>query len=316
MEVLDSPISFDFEVSAQHCALDADIEAYGGRKAPWNTRRIGENGRKGDGARVKQHERFNHEQEHLDCRSASFQQALFDAIVLVNELISQNAEPAGYGAPPPPYSDALDDLPPEYSMLPALAEAKTFTHKSAPPKAQSKQSPNGSPKSKPASSIDFESTHGFRQHGKKQKAKMAAKKTVPVQSTSGGDGDDDKKDETIESPGGGGGGGSAGGDDGGGDGGGNDDGDGWGEWNASSKKKKSKKKEEEEEEERKRKEEEAAAAGTAATNLSWADDVDGANDDGTWAGFTAAGKKDKKKKNSVRVKSLTWNDCVLIVYLA
>ena len=132
---------------------------------------------------------------------------------MANELIAQDTEPADYGTPPPPYTDVYDDLPPEYSALPALAEAKLVAKKSAPPLNNFSRS--RTPKSKPVSSINFESTHGFRQHGKKQKAKMAAKKAVG--GSSGGDGGDSgkKTDETIDPPGGSGLGGSAGGDDGG-----------------------------------------------------------------------------------------------------
>lgn len=244
---------------------------------------------------------LNQEQKSIDCKSATFRLALFNTYAVANELIAQDTEPADYGTPPPPYTDVYDDLPPEYSALPALAEAKLVAKKSAPPLNNFSRS--RTPKSKPVSSINFESTHGFRQHGKKQKAKMAAKKAVG--GSSGGDGGDSgkKTDETIDPPGGSGLGGSAGGDDGG-DGGDKND-DSWGEVTSSSKKKKSKKQqEEEEEEERKKKEaEEAAAAGTAANNLSWADDLDNNNNnnnnDDSWAGFTSVGKKDSKKKNSV-----------------
>jgi hypothetical protein len=235
-------------------------------------------------------------QKTIDCESVAFRLALFNAYALANKIISQNAEPAGYGTPPPPYTDVHDDLPPEYSALPALAQMKPLVKNSAPPPNNPNKSQKS--KSKPASSIDFESTHGFRQHGKKQKAKLAAKKAVS--GSSGGDGGEGGKrnDETIEPPGGSGAGGNAGGGDGG-DGGDKND-DGWGEVTSSSKKKKSKKQqEEEEEEERKKKEaEEAAAAGTATNNLSWADDLDNNNDD-SWAGFTSVSKKDNKKKSLV-----------------
>ncbi|KAI7977440.1 hypothetical protein EIK77_004856 [Talaromyces pinophilus] len=233
-------------------------------------------------------------QKSIDCQSVTFRLALFNAYASVNEIISQNAEPAGYGTPPPPYTHVHDDLPPEYSALPAFAEAKPLVKNSAPLPNNAGKSRNS--KSNPASSIDFESTHGFRQHGKKQKAKLAAKKAVS--GSSGGDGGNSgkKNDETIDAPGGSGVGGSAGGDDGGD--GGDKNNDGWGEGTSSSKKKKSKKEEEEEEERKKKEAEEAAAAGTAANNLSWADDLDNNNDD-SWAGFTSVGKKDNKKKNSV-----------------
>jgi hypothetical protein len=294
MEVLDSRTSPHPEFWAQCHVLD--LGCYEGQLRLRDTCWTGNN----DWRKIRKSttglEKPNQGQKSIDCESVTFQLALFNAYALANEIISQNAEPAGYGTPPPPYTDVHDDLPPEYSALPVLAEAKPLAAKSAPPSNNPTKSRDS--QSKPASSIDFESTHGLRQHGKKQKAKLAAKKAVSGSSGDGGD-SGKKNDETIDPPGGSGVGGSAGGGDGGDDGDKNDD--GWGEITSSSKTKKSKKKqEEEEEEERKKKEaEEAAAAGTAANNLSWADDLDNNNDD-SWAGFTAAGKKDNKKKNSVR----------------
>lgn len=243
-------------------------------------------------------------QQNFTCQSTSLPLALFDAIILANDLISQIAEPAGHGPPPPPsYRDVLDDLPPDYSTLPVLAKAKPSIRESAPPPAYSKKPPKHNSKPNPAPSIDFESTHGFRQHGKKQKAKLAAKRGATGGGGGGGGGNEQKKDdETVDAPGGSGGaGGDEGGSNGGNDGDGDKNDDDWGDWTTSSSKKKSKKKQEEEEEERKKKEEEeAAAAGSAANNLSWADDFDAGNEDNTWAGFTSVGKKDKKKKSSVR----------------
>ena len=282
MEVLDGRISLFPEVSAQcHKYYEGRLGSgvtYCNGIGEWGTPALSDQ-----------------RQKSIDCESVTFQLALFNAYALVHEILSQNAEPAGYGTPPPPYTDFHDDLPPEYTVLPALAEAKPLGKDYAPP--SNSRLTSGNRELKPTSQIDFESTHGFRQHGKKQKAKLAAKKAVGGSYGDGGD-SGNKNDETIEPPGGGGNGGSAGGDDGG-DGGGDRNDDGWGEVTSSSKKKKSKKQqEEEEEEERKKKEaEEAAAAGTTANNLSWADDLD--NNDNSWAGFKSAGKKDSKKKNSV-----------------
>jgi hypothetical protein len=305
MEVLDSRISPHHEFTAQCHLLGTHLGCYEGQLGLGDTCWTGNN----DWAKTKGSP--SQGQKSIDCESVTFRLALFNAYALANEIISQNAEPAGYGTPPPPYTDVHDDLPPQYSALPVLAEAKPLVKNSAPPSNNTSNSRK--PKSKPVSSIDFESTHGFRQHGKKQKAKLAAKKAVGGSSGDGGD-SGKKNDETIDPPGGSAAGGSAGGDDGG-DGGDKNDG-GWGEVTSSSKKKKSKKQqEEEEEEERKKKEaEEAAAAGTAANNLSWADDLDNNNDD-SWAGFTSVGKNDNKKKNLVRQISAPTKTvmCLLIV---
>lgn len=290
MEVLDSRTSSHPEFSAQCHVLDAHLE-----DACWTHNNDWGKVRKS----TKGLEKPNEGQKSIDCESVTFRLALFNAYALANEIISHNPQPAAYGTPPPPYTDVHDDLPPAYSALPTLAEAKLFVNKSAPSSKNATQSQGA--KSKPTSLIDFESTHGFRQHGKKQKAKLAAKKVVSGSSGDGGD-SGKKNDKTTDPPGGSGVGGSAGGDDDGDNGDKNDD--GWGEATSSSKKKKSKKQqEEEEEEERKKKEaEEAAAVGTATNNLSWADDLDNNNDD-SWAGLTSVVKKDSKKKSSVRKTS-------------
>lgn len=251
-------------------------------------------------------------------------------MALITELILQCAEPAAYGAPPPSYDEAVNDLPPDYSVAPALAKAKISLHDSAPSKSAPKvhqDQPNSLEKSSPDVLIDFESTSGIRQHAGKKK-KNAAKKAA-AQDKSANDDDGEKKgtEEGQNGDGGAGDGGADGGNgggDGAGDGGGDGGGDDWDDWPTGGNKKKNKKKkkkeeeeeekrrqeEEEEEEERKQKEEEekkaaeeaaaAAAAATTNNNLSWADEVNDANPDDEWAGFTTAGKKKKNKKGKVR----------------
>lgn len=237
----------------------------------------------------------------LPLSTASYRLALLRAIALADDLLSHSSDVLGYGSPPPTYDDAINDLPPEYSTLPAQAEAKPSSPASAPPRPQKK--------SAISSLIDFDGSSTFRQHGKKQKAKLAAKSTAPAGAPAGGNGGGEKRDDE---PAGGNGAGSGGGDDNGGGGGGGGDEEPWDDWTTSSKKKKSKKKEEEEEK-KKKEEEEAAGANSGANNLSWADDVDGANDDDTWAGFTSVSKNDKKKKKDL-VSIVSPVDQVIFTY--
>lgn len=245
----------------------------------------------------------------LPLYTASYRLALLSAIALADDLLSHNSDALGYGNPPPTYEDAINDLPPEYSTLPASAEAKSFSPESAPPRP-CRRSYQDQKKSAVSSLIDFDGSSTFRQHGKKQKAKLAAKNTTSGGAPAG-NGGGGKKDDAPSGGGdkaGGNGAGSGGGDDNGGGGGGEEP---WDDWTTSSNKKKSKK---EEEEEKKKKEEEAAAANSGGNNLSWADDVDG---DDTWAGFTSVSKNDKKKKKDlVSIAFPAAQDVLLTVGLA
>jgi hypothetical protein len=238
-------------------------------------------------------------------KSVSTRLSYFRAIALINEVVLQTRQPASYGTPPPTYDDALNDLPPEYSIHPTTAEARVILRDGTPSNLLPKngaETPYTRDKPSPSIIIDFESAAGIRQRVSK-KQKKAAKKVA--QEKWGGDDEDEDKTQDGNQDGtggdGGGDGGNAGGD-GGGDGGGGGGGDGWDDWatGGSKKKNKKKKKEEEEDEERKRQEEEEAAAAAKATtttnNLSWADEMNDANPDDEWAGFTSVGKTDKKKK--------------------
>jgi hypothetical protein len=233
--------------------------------------------------------------------TTSYRLALLSAIALADDLLSHSNDALGYGSLPPTYDDAINDLPPEYSTLPEQAEANPSSPESAPP-PPCRKSYQDQKKSPVSSLIDFDGTSTFRQHGKKQKAKLAAKST-PAGGAPTGNGGGGKKDDEPAGGGdkaGGNGAGSGGGDDNGGGGGGDGNEEPWDDFTTStSKKKKSKKKEEEEE--RKKKEEEAAAANSGGNNLSWADDLEGGNGDDTWAGFTSVSKNDKKKKDLVSV---------------
>jgi len=200
---------------------------------------------------------------------------------------------------PPLYDDVINDLPPEYSALPPLAQRPSTVY-AVPTTREKSQSRSSSLLNDRMLDvrIDFESITGVREH-KKKKSAAPAKKAAPPSPPpppppppAGGDGGDDNANG---GDGGGDSGGAGGGDgDGDGDGGGADD---WGDdWNVSgSKKDKKKKKEQEEEEERLAKEEveRKAAEASAANNLSWADG-DGGGDD-SWAGFASVGKKKKGK---------------------
>jgi hypothetical protein len=200
-----------------------------------------------------------------------------------------------YAQPPPSYDDAVNDLPPEYSALPPLAERKDALSPTAPPAPATKSRNRSRSLYKDTFLdvyIDFENPVGVREHKKKKGAGggAAKKPAAPPPPPDNGGGSNDAGDDQANSDGNAGGdagGGDGGGDDGGG-GGGDGGGDDWNTWGTvAGTKKKTKKQEEEEEEERK-------AAEAAKNNLSWADDADaGGGDD--WAGFTAAGKKKKGK---------------------
>lgn len=205
----------------------------------------------------------------------------------VPNLSFRAPEPPSYTAPPPSYDDAINDLPPDYAALPALAQRNTATGLTAPEKFPAKSHRQSSALLKDRTSdvyIDFESPAGVREHKKKKTKKGPA----PPPTQNNGGGSDSGGDDQANGVGG-----DAGGDGGGAGDGNGDDGDGgdddWGGWTVSgSKKKNKKKKEEEEEEERK------AAEASAANNLSWADEVEEGDD--SWAGFTTVGKKKKKGK--------------------
>lgn len=215
----------------------------------------------------------------------------------------QSCEPPGYGHPPPSYTDALDDLPPDYSTIAPFARQKDLVSDPAPARAATKsRSKPSTLLVDPASDviIDFDSPAGVREHKKK---KGGAKKAAPqpVQYTSNNDNNSDQAPEGGDDGQAGDDGGGAGdgnGDDGAGGGGGDDD-DGWNDWATTGNKKKDKKKKKEEEEQKAKEEEEerqaaeAAAAG-GGNNLSWADEAEGDGDD-TWGGFATVGKKKKGK---------------------
>lgn len=190
---------------------------------------------------------------------------------------------------PPPYDEAISDLPPDYSVASPLAQRRTWAYETGVEEIR------GSKTRSSHQVIDFESPFGIREHKGKKKKGAAAKPAAPPPTN---DPPPPPPEENSDRPDDGG--GDAGGSgDGNGDDGNNGDDDGWGDpWGTatSSKMKKQQKKEEEErlakEEEERKAQEEADAAKN--TGLSWADDADGDNDD-SWAGV-GAGKKKKKGK--------------------
>lgn len=220
----------------------------------------------------------------------------------VDELSFHAPATPFYTSPPPSYEDAVHDLPPDYAVLPPLAERKTVVFHPAPATpAKSRDQKSDLWKDDLLNTeIDFQSPLGVREHKKKKAG--TNKKPVATNSTQpSGGGDDNAGEEPPPAEGDGGDGGDAGGGDGGdggggggGDGGGDDD---WNAWTTSGSKKTKKQKEEEEEQERLAKEEEErkAAEASAANNLSWAEDAGGGGDD-SWAGFDNVGKKKKKGK--------------------
>lgn len=216
--------------------------------------------------------------------------------------------------PPPSYSEALNDLPPDYDyapsaqqkILPGLVRVSRYTSTG---KNIRRKSPGLLTDPAHDVSIDWTTPIGIREHKKKKKGGAAARNT-----SGNDDGENEHAEEGGEDGGGGGDAGNEGGAAGngnGGDGDGDGDGDGWDEWVTTGNKKKDKKKKKEEEarkaeEERLAKEEEEKAdAGGGGNNLSWADEMDG-NDD-SWAGFATVGKK-KKKKGKVRRRAFV--DCL------
>jgi hypothetical protein len=215
---------------------------------------------------------------------------------VITELAFTSPAPPSYTQPPPPYEDAVNDLPPGYETLEALAERKTGVLPVALPllaeKAKSKSMDQSSvlKDRRRDIDIDFESTVGVREHKKK---KGGANKKPIASTPAANAGGSDGAEEPSNGDGGGDEGGSGGGDAGAGGGDGGDGGDdSWGDgWATAGSKKKSKKEEEEEEAERLAKEEEErkAAEASAANNLSWADDGDAGDD--AWAGV---GKKKGK----------------------
>lgn len=234
------------------------------------------------------------------------------------DIVLRTSHPAGYGSPPPSYTDAIADLPPEYSALPPVAEVRDLAQDGAAPAkpAQTNRRKESDLVQKPTPDIskDFEAPSGVRERKKKKPtAKKPAQSNKGASSDNGGEkkGGEDARDAGDAAQGGD---GATGGNDGNGEGGGGDGGGGddeWGGWNVGSSKKKNKKKQKEEEEERKRKEEEERAAKeeeersraeetttTAGTsdNLSWADDIAEANADDPWASTTTIKRKDEKGK--------------------
>ena len=245
--------------------------------------------------------------------------AYLKASALVAELLQLiESAPRSYGSsPPPPYTQNPDEQPPPYLTSESLAYPHGHIAEAAllaPFEKSSQQSVHTPGNAAMVDTIDFGDTSGVQTRGKA--AKKAAKKAQQSRWLDDGDegggaqnGDDGAGD-----------GGNAGGGDGGSGAGGNDDGGGgddnnddWGYGGKKNKKNKKKKQEEEEkkkqeeeekkkqeEEEAKKKEEEDAAAAAAGDNggnfLNWADDVNEANADDDWAGFTTTKTKDKKKK--------------------
>ncbi|PTU22499.1 hypothetical protein P175DRAFT_0490961 [Aspergillus ochraceoroseus IBT 24754] len=259
-------------------------------------------------------------------RLRSFQKAMSGF-----EIDLRISEPPSYNIVPPPYDDAVNDLPPQYSENAPLAQKQDLTQGIH---LEGDSKPRSAPQA-----FDFEKPTGIRECKGKKKKSNAAKPPAPPPPANDPpppqDNGGDKPDEGAGDSGGDAGGGGSNGDDGngGGDGdGGDEDSNAWGiplSKKAQKKKKKQEEEEEEkkkleeeeklkreeeeqrakeeeervkeeeerakEEEERKAKEEEerkAAEEATAAKNsLSWADDAEGNGDD-TWVGL---GKKKKKK---------------------
>lgn len=239
------------------------------------------------------------------------------------DIILQSSEHADYDHPPPSYTEAITDLPPEYPALPPRAETKDLSQDGAAlAKSAQVARRKGTEiiqKPIPDVSIDFENPSGVRERARGKKKKQAAKKAA--QNNNGGESDDegekkggeDGQDAGDAGKGGdgaeggnnnGGGDGSGGGDGGGG---GDDEWTGWGDVGGNKKKKKKKKQQEEEErrkkeeeEERQRKEVEERKA-KEEEGKRQAEEVSGeADPDDAWAGFTPVGKKKKSKNEKVR----------------
>ena len=209
--------------------------------------------------------------------------------------------PPQYDDPPPPYDEAVHDLPPEYPELPLLAHRKTALPLAIPDAIATKsKSPPRSIIRDPSLGvdIDFSDVIGVREHKKKKSAaqKKTSAPTPPADNGGGasdggggGGGGDDQANGDANAGGDAGAGDGAGGAGGGG-GGDENNGDEWDSWGTVSGSKKKKSKEEEEEEEKK------AAEAAAKDNLSWADNVDdGGGGAGDWAGFAVSGQKKKGK---------------------
>ncbi|BDD54821.1 hypothetical protein MAP00_000402 [Monascus purpureus] len=233
--------------------------------------------------------------------------------------------------PPPSYSEAVDDLPPEYPLLPPLAHSKDPIEGQLAPAKTTRKTRAKSSVALPVEpvldiSIDLETPSGIREHkGKKKKTKATQQaQKQSNDSDNGGDKQGQGSDKGANGGNAGNGeggagdgnndGGAGGGGDDGGDGGDGGDGEDWGDWNAIGNKKKDKKKKkqqeeeeearakeeeerlvkEKEEEEQKKKAAEEAEAVTTNNDLSWADNA-GNNDDDAWGGFTVTSKKKKKK---------------------
>lgn len=215
-----------------------------------------------------------------------------DKASLLLESTLQTLAPR-YGHPPPSYTDAVNDFPPDYATIAPFARQKNLAQDAPATRAKKPHTPPSSLLVDPACDvgIDWENPAGIREHKKK---KPAAKKATPApQSSANNAGNDDQADEGGDDGGDGGGDGDGAGDGNGDDGGGDDgDGDGWDDWTTPASKKKDKKKKKEEEEQKAKEEEEAKAGG--GNNLSWADEMDGGDD--SWAGFATVGKKKKKGK--------------------
>ena len=246
--------------------------------------------------------------------------------------------PSPYGTPPPSYSDAILDAPPDYSTSESLAHAKplphhirypTYTahHLDRPPVYLEPLKPMMLPK------VDLDDSSNFQSHaGKKDKKnKKAADKAKWAGDDSGDEGN--KNEGDAEENAGGAGGGAGGGSNNGDGGAGGDGGDDWNTGNSKKKKKgkkgkagvdeeeERKKNEEQEEEDRKKNEEQEeedrkkseadAAAETGGNQLAWAEDGE-VNGDDDWGGFTTTKlKKSKKGKvcHCVRTTIRLINNC-------
>lgn len=233
------------------------------------------------------------------------------------DIILQSSEHADYDHPPPSYTEAITDLPPEYSALPPRAETKDLSQDGAAlAKSAQVARRKGTEiiqKPIPDVSIDFENPSGVRERARGKKKKQAAKKAA--QNNNGGESDDEGEKKGGEDgqdagdAGKGGDGAEGGNNNGGGDGGGGGDDEwaGWGDVGGNKKKKKKKKQQEEEErrkkeeeEERQRKEVEERKA-KEEEGKRQAEEVSGeADPDDAWAGFTPVGKKKKSKNEKVR----------------
>lgn len=233
------------------------------------------------------------------------------------DIILQSSEHADYDHPPPSYTEAITDLPPEYSALPPRAETKDLSQDGAAlAKSAQVARRKGTEiiqKPIPDVSIDFENPSGVRERARGKKKKQAAKKAA--QNNNGGESDDEGEKKGGEDgqdagdAGKGGDGAEGGNNNGGGDGGGGGD-DEWAGWGdvGNNKKKKKKKKQQEEEERRKKEEEEERQRKEVEERKAkeeegkrQAEEVSGeADPDDAWAGFTPVGKKKKSKNEKVR----------------